>query len=89
MQLTKKFSDFLKLEEAQGNLPKLAGIGVAIASSFAFTMLAPKIANGACIHGDIYTNHSDTHDDYHCDLGKCGWEIYTNYSDSYIGCYQG
>lgn len=91
MKLTQKFSDFLRLEEAQGHLPKLAGMGVAVASSIAVNLLAPTIALGACIHGDYYSDHLNKHADVHSDVvtGYGGWEYYTDYSNGYVGCISG
>lgn len=81
MKLTQKFSDFLKLEDAQGHLPKLAGMGVAVASSIAVSMLAPTVAS-ACVHGDFYANYG--HSDVTCRDGYCTWS--DTYTNKYVVC---
>jgi hypothetical protein len=59
VKLPRKLSDFVRLQEAEGNLPRLAGIGLAVASSIAASVAMPAIAQ-ACNHGDYpYVNHGD------------------------------
>lgn len=92
MKLSRKFSDFLRLEEAEGNLPKLAGMGTAVASSFAVIMLAPALAfAGPCIHGDYHSDIPAHTDDSISCFGNPPFctvsHSNTPHSDSYVGCY--
>lgn len=61
MNLKRKLSDFIKMEEGQGNLPRLAGLGVATASSLLVGAVLAQSAAAASCHADAHANeHSDS-----------------------------
>lgn len=52
MDVKRKVSDFITLEDGRGNLPKLAGLGAAAASSILVSAMATGVAVAADVHCD-------------------------------------
>lgn len=63
MNLKQKLGDFVKLEDAQGNVAKLAGLGTVVATSVLVSAM-PAVASGPVPHCDCYSNYTDYSDCY-------------------------